>query len=72
MTSYNLICPVCKGKGMLIRQEDLDEDGEFTSPNVLVGCVTCGSMKAIREWLMVETSEDGVLHLMKAHAPHEQ
>jgi hypothetical protein len=50
---------------MLIRGEDLDEDGEFHEPNnTTVGCLSCGHMAQLKDWLLVETSDDGVMHMV--------
>ena len=50
---------------MLIRQEDLDDEDEFYEPgHTIVGCVGCGHMCPLREWLLVETSDDGVMHMV--------
>ena len=65
MTAYNLMCPKCGSTRMLIRQEDLDDEDEFYEPgHTIVGCVGCGHMCPLREWLLVETSDDGVMHMV--------
>ena len=65
MTAYNLMCPKCRSTSMLIRGEDLDEDGEFHEPNnTTVGCLSCGHMAQLKDWLLVETSDDGVMHMV--------
>ena len=67
MTTYNLMCPKCRSTSMLIRGEDLDEDGEFyDSANTIVGCLSCGHMAPVLSWMLVETSDDGVMHIMVA------
>ena len=65
MPKYNLICPDCRSTEMVIRNEDLDEDDEFFTQDAIVGCLGCGSMRPVSDWIMVETDEGGIVHMLR-------
>ncbi len=61
---YKLSCPSCGGTALVIREEDIDEDGKFIG-DPKIGCAGCGYITTASALVPQETSDGQIIHMAR-------